>query len=358
MPHLAAQDRGRDGVAGILIGTAVGDALGLPREGLSRRRAGRVFGDGPLRHAFLLGRGMYSDDLEHTAMVAQAWLAAGDDVDRFERELAWRLRWWLAALPAGVGFATLRACLRLWVGFPPARSGVYSAGNGPAMRSAILAACAGSDASRLRVLVRASTRITHTDPRAEEGALAVALAARASLESADAFDAVAELQHIRDAVEGDELRRALETVTRLVEERADAGALVDALGLARGVSGYVNQTVPVALFCWGRWHSDYRTAVEAVIGLGGDTDTTAAITGALVGARIGAAAIPQEWVAGLVEWPRSVSWLHAVAGALAEAQEGRHARPVPWFWPGIVPRNLMFVVVVLLHGFRRLLPPW
>ncbi|TVS08433.1 MAG: hypothetical protein EA424_28605 [Planctomycetaceae bacterium] len=41
-------------------------------------------------------------------------------------------------LPAGVGMATARACLKLWLGFPPKRSGVDSAGNGPAMGKAVL----------------------------------------------------------------------------------------------------------------------------------------------------------------------------------------------------------------------------
>ena len=83
---------------------------------------------------------MVSDDTEHTCLVAQALCAAPTDADRFARHLARGLRWWLLGLPAGIGSATLRATLKLWLGFPPARSGVFSAGNGPAMRSAILGA--------------------------------------------------------------------------------------------------------------------------------------------------------------------------------------------------------------------------
>src|SRR5438128_2167041 len=81
-----------DRIAGVILGTAVGEALGLPREGLSRRRAARLFGDPPLRHRFLFGRGMVSDDTEHTCMTSQALLHAADDVDAFARSLAWRLR--------------------------------------------------------------------------------------------------------------------------------------------------------------------------------------------------------------------------------------------------------------------------
>src|SRR5262245_39723339 len=126
----------RDRLAGVILGTAVGDALGLPLEGISRRRAARMF-PGPLRHRFLPGRGMCSDDTEHTCMTAQAILRSGGDVEVFRRSLAWRLRGWLLGIPAGIGLATLRSILKLWIGVSPQRSGVWSAGNGPAMRAAI-----------------------------------------------------------------------------------------------------------------------------------------------------------------------------------------------------------------------------
>ncbi len=47
-PRIDFQDR----LAGLLIGTAVGDAIGLPREGMSARRALRLFGGSPLSHRF------------------------------------------------------------------------------------------------------------------------------------------------------------------------------------------------------------------------------------------------------------------------------------------------------------------
>ena len=128
-----------DRITGLLLGTAVGDSLGLPREGLSGRRAARLYG-GPLRQRLVLGHGMLSDDTEHACMTAQALLTAGDDPVRFARALAWKLRWWLLALPASVGWGTLRAIARSWLGFSPGRSGVQSAGNGAVMRAPIIGA--------------------------------------------------------------------------------------------------------------------------------------------------------------------------------------------------------------------------
>ena len=111
-------------ILGCLLGTAVGDSIGLPYEGIPPQRASKMFGVAD-RHRFVLGRGMISDDTEHTCMVAQSLIASGFDVDLFTKKFAWRLRFWLMKLPAGTGMATMRAILKLWLGFPPHKSGVF-----------------------------------------------------------------------------------------------------------------------------------------------------------------------------------------------------------------------------------------
>ncbi len=163
------QDRFR----GVLIGTAAGDALGLPAEGVSRRQVSRLFPK-PWRHRLILGRGMLGYDTEHTLFISQALLAQPDSVDEFARRFAWSLRWWFLFLPAGIGLGTLRSIVRLWLGFTPVRSGVRSAGNGPALRAAPIGAMIADDAAKRRAYVEASTRVTHADPRALVGAQAVA----------------------------------------------------------------------------------------------------------------------------------------------------------------------------------------
>jgi ADP-ribosyl-[dinitrogen reductase] hydrolase len=232
--------RDREGaVLGCLLGTALGDALGLWCEGLSPRRQRRLHPDTD-RYHFFFGRGMVSDDTEHACMVAQALIVSAGDVPRFLRSLAWRLRFWLLGLPAGIGRATLRATVKLWLGFPPHRSGVFSAGNGPAMRSPLLGVCYGHDPEKLRALVRASTRLTHTDPKAEFGAFAVALAAHlAGVSTADAPLGEPFLQTLSGAL-GPEARAFLDLADRAVRQAAAGQSTADFaadLGLDRGGDG-------------------------------------------------------------------------------------------------------------------------
>ena len=350
-------------LAGILVGTAVGDALGLPAEGMRPSRRRRIW-PGPWRYRFLFGRGMIGDDTEHALFVAQALLREPDDSEVFRRLLASKLRWWLLGVPAGIGLATLRACLKLWIAFPPTRSGVASAGNGPAMRSAILGGffCDDGDAQQLERFVRAATTLTHTDPRAATAALAVArlaaLAVRRGKGNPPEVDSVAEM--LRAIAPADtEWCDLIGKIKDGLGQQTTVTAFAASLGLEDGVTGYAYHTVPVAVYSWLLHYGDFRATVEAVLECGGDTDTTGAIAGALAGATTGLKGIPGQWLVGIRDWPRTVKLLTEAAYRLAfQKKEGRPLGQVSYFWPGVLPRNLLFLIVVLLHGVRRLLPPY
>lgn len=348
----------QDQIIGCLLGTAVGDALGLPYEGLSRRRAAKVLG-APSRYRFVFGRGMVSDDTEHACMVAQALIGSGGDVDLFVKQLSRSLRFWLLGLPAGIGLATLRSIIRLWLGYRPHRSGVFSAGNGPAMRAAILGVSL-DDPRMLRELVEASTRLTHTDPKAEYGAIAVALAAQMSrrTHNIQGNDYLDRLRELLDG-KGDELISLLCDACTAASNGSSTQAFADSLGLSQGISGYVYHTVPVVIHAWLTYPHNYRAAVMSVIECGGDADTTAAIVGGIVGAAVGKPGIPAEWLTTMAEWPRSISWMERL-GKQLHTTISRHTRDNPIRLPFIpcVMRNLVFLMIVLFHGFRRLIPPY
>ncbi len=345
-------------IVGCLLGTAVGDALGLPYEGVSRRRLNRLLGP-PDRHRFMLGRGMVSDDTEHTCIVAQSLIASNFDIDIFTRDFARRLRWWFAAIPAGIGRATLRACLKLWCGVSPQYSGVFSAGNGPAMRSAIFGATL-NDVGVMVAFVRASARITHTDVKAEYGAIAVALAAfTARRETAiDGQQFVEQLATIIGS-DGAELISLLRDVVISVANRESTFDFAANNGHEHGVSGYTYDTVPVSIHAWLSNPLDFRSAVTSVIRCGGDTDTTAAIVGGIVGTATGESGIPQEWISTMCEWPRSITWMRRLACQLdAATNDGIAQKPIGLNFPVVFLRNLFFLSVVLVHGMRRLFPPY
>jgi ADP-ribosyl-[dinitrogen reductase] hydrolase len=349
-----------DRFRGMILGTAVGDAVGLPAEGISKSRARRMF-TGPWRHRLVLNRGMISDDTEHTIFVVQCLLAHAESSDQFMRRLAMCLRWWLLSLPAGIGLATGRAILKLCLGFSPRNSGVFSAGNGPAMRVAPLGAFFANDPARIDELTELCTRITHTDPKAAIAAKAIAQTAGWIVrtnheERPDLSDFVRVLSSVSEDRAWRGLVSRIETACKdglSVEEFADS------LGLSNGISGYIYHTVPVVLFAWYAHWGNYEETLTAIWECGGDTDTTGAIVGALAGLTVGERGIPSAWIDGIADWPRSTSKMRSMADALAAKSLGEGiSHPVGYFWPGVLLRNVFFLAVVLLHGFRRLLQPY
>lgn len=350
----------KDALFGCLLGTAIGDALGLPFEGMTARRAKRIMGE-PVRYRFVFGRGMMSDDTEHSCMVAESLIESCGNVDTFQRSLARQLRWWILGIPAGIGLATLKACLRLWLFIPPKRSGVFSAGNGAAMRSAILGAFI-DDSQSLRRFVQASTQITHTDMRAEAGALAIAVAAQTSARA----PIVSPAEFLRRLIgtgsdlfsDQTELMQRLRAVASSVEMGNPTEEFAKSIGCDGYVSGFVDHTVPVAIHAWLSHPEDWLDAVQSVIRCGGDADTTAAIVGAIVGCRTGPEGIPLHLIQRFVDWPRSIRWLEILSQRLASSRVGAPCPVSNISFLAILLRNAVFLLIVLFHGFRRVFPPY
>ncbi|MGZ5528246.1 MAG: ADP-ribosylglycohydrolase family protein, partial [Limisphaerales bacterium] len=82
-----------DKFTALLFGIAVGDALGLPAEGMSREKIRRRW-HGEWKMRLLFGRGMISDDTEHALLAAKCLIKHPHDASAFQQALACELRWW------------------------------------------------------------------------------------------------------------------------------------------------------------------------------------------------------------------------------------------------------------------------
>lgn len=351
-----------DRIQGLLLGTAVGDSVGLPAEGISRRRNKLLF-RGKWHQGLIFDYGMISDDTEHTIFVAQCLIACGDSEEIFVKRLAWCLKLWLLSLPAGVGLATLKSIIRLWLGFSPLKSGVYSAGNGAAMRSSIIGAYFANNLPKLDVFVTLSTKITHSDPRALIGAKAIAyITAWIIREDFKECPDIDKLEAILRLIE-DKETEWLNLTDQLIyglKQGLSVLEFANLIGQEKGISGYVYKTVPMAIYAWYYHFDNFRDALEAVFNCGGDTDTTGAITGALCGVTGGESAIPRQWREKIFDFPRNPQLLIKIADKLTKNINDNYQKNTPvnynWWW--ILPRNLLFLIIVLIHGFRRLFPPF
>ena len=227
----------------------------------------------------------------------------------------------------------------MWLGL--GRTGVYSAGNGPAMRAPVLGVLC-DDLDGLRRLVKISTELTHTDPKAYCGALAIALLAWYETRHPD---------------------RTTEAITAAILQQIGDNEFSDGLQTyapdpKRGITGYMYHTVPAVFQTWQAYRDRPAEGLDSLIRQGGDTDTTAAIFGGIVGVRHGEnlfTAVSGTWCEPLL----TPDFFAALAKQADEVH--RSGRPQKaWRFDGMVTfaRNLIMMVIVLAHGFRRLLSPY
>jgi ADP-ribosyl-[dinitrogen reductase] hydrolase len=274
-----------------LLGLVAGNQLGVPTEHMGTPEAIRqAFPNGVVDLAPPPKNSPYDDDAAMALLLGESLLASkGFDAN----DVAKRWVKWMKVDGRGIGITTKRALTLIDRGKEPFEAGRLanqenpgrSAGNGCVMRCVPVALRYHDDPDRL---IRVSTQqaaITHSDERCTWGAAAVNLAARELLHGNIYF--IDEVVHRI----GDRAPRALrEAIHRVPRERESD------LPIARaGEAGYVVHCVEIAF--WFATHD--RSLEEALIALaqaGGDTDTNAAVAGALLGARYGDVALPPRWI--------------------------------------------------------------
>jgi ADP-ribosyl-[dinitrogen reductase] hydrolase len=297
----------RDRAVGSVLGLALGDALGAPFE---FRRAHEV--PAPLQAFQLpwngLPPGTTTDDTAMARNLVRSLVETRgfDANDVLRRHLAW-----LDSEPPDVGTLTRRVLVRAGQGIADAareyveeRGPEMSAGNGSVMYCAPLGVAYAGRPGELAELAPALSAITHWDERCRTACLAVTLVAASLVRGEPPEHAVASaIAAVVDHEGGEELEY-------LVEEAGRARPIDGPdLGFALFTAGIALQTAAEA--------PSFEDGLRRVVSLGGDTDTNAAVSGALLGALHGRSALPVGWLATL----RDREGIEREAEGLAELAE-------------------------------------
>ena len=222
-----------------LLGCALGDSLGLPYEALSNKKAKRLF-KGRLRQCLFFGRGMVSDDTEHSALVILA-LRNSSTPEEFQKNMRSLLRRWLLTIPPGIGFGTLKAILKMWMGFK--RTSTSSAGNGPLMRTAVLAVLM-SESENIEEYIRINSELTHADKRVYETSLAFSRL----IQKAGNGLTVKSLEEVRELTSSEEFGGILDNMIQSLNNNTCPQEFFESLGMSKGISGYCLHTFAGAVY--------------------------------------------------------------------------------------------------------------
>lgn len=272
-------------MSNVLLGTAIGDALGVPFETKLVNNPELTNWDGK---SFLgsehhnLQPGQYSDDTQMSLMVAESLIENnGFNPDDLSKRYT---NWITSGIARGYGRTTMLAIQNLISGKHWSISGIAgSLGNGTAMRAAPFGVYYRNDLHSLVNAVKIDSAITHASKDAEAGAIAIALAAAYAVNN----DTDNLLDKIWQQLPESKVKNTIYSLDALIT--ADKITPQQALRVL-GTKANVCETVPSAIYCFLKF-DNYYDAVLTAIKAGGDTDTTAAIVGALFGAKLGMKAI-------------------------------------------------------------------
>ena len=318
-----------DRIYGALLGTAVGDALGMPIEGLSHTNV-RTYYKGIKEYRDDVQRkdlqaGQWTDDTQCTFAVADTIADISDPTDwptgvadRYVALQDEARRW---------GPTTTAAVKRLAAGVSPSASGgADRPTNGAAMRASPLGlwwAASDVDRSTAFGVIRSVLAVTHQLPVSVCAGWGQAAALRYMVQqSPDTFDQADFWEVLIESTAWGEA--ALETEAHLSEQIRDLAPDLDRFPLdlrdaCGGVGVRADESWPFSCAMVARRPHLLENTLLSGINVGGDADTTGAMMGALLGALHGWEAFPTEWATGLEALPTLKAKARAVVQRLGQA---------------------------------------
>jgi len=293
-------DQQIDRIKGLFFGQAIGDALGLGTEFMSKAQVYDNYPDG------LTDYGQIIQDKHRSRWPKGAWT---DDTDQFlcicdsilkersvsETSFAIKLLEWSLGEPMGIGMTVYKVVnLPQFTQFPHRAaeliwkmSGKKGAANGAIMRTSILGAWEFWDIEKVSANTEKIAKVTHYDPRCVGSSVIITdLIAKMLTGSIPSIDEIISIGEQYD----ERIRPYVEI--SLIEDIA-------ALQLdEKGAMGYTLKTLSAAL--WVYFHADsFFDGLQKVMLQGGDADTNAAVAGSLLGVKFGYEAMPSQLIAGL-----------------------------------------------------------
>ncbi|MFC6337371.1 ADP-ribosylglycohydrolase [Pseudomonas sp. CCM 7891] len=312
---------------GAFYGLALGDALGMPTQSLSREQVKARFGnitgledagaDQPI--APNMPKGSITDDTEQAILVGQLLVDGQGRID--SGALAQRLIDWEAVMRAKgsqdlLGPSTKRAIDMILAGHSPEESGRYGTTNGAAMRITPVGIAANvTDPEPFIQSVIQACQVTHNTTLGIASAAAVAAVVSAGINGVDLGEALSIGTQIAQQAEnhghwvaGGRIATRISWARTLSVGSSDKALFTDLLYELIGTSVASQESVVVSFALAQQVAVGEMEAFEALCmaaSLGGDTDTIAAMLGAMLGACLGM----QCWPEAMIEQVKQVNGL-------------------------------------------------
>lgn len=282
---------------GCLFGQAIGDALGLGSEFMSKDEVKKNYPDGLKNYNQIIqddhrrrwAKGAWTDDTDMMLCILNGFENGTFDL----HHIASNFKDWFNGEPMGIGSHTYKVlcmgdyiekpetCAKLWWDL----SFQQNAANGALMRTSIV----GLVPDGVEEQAEAICKLTHYDPRCV-GSCVIASYIIHNL-----------VWHNRQSSYDEIKSIGIRYDDRIAEwiDIAYSNSDISSLNLDEESSiGYTLRSLSAALWCY--WHvSSFEEGLLSVVNEGGDADTNAAISCAMLGAKFGYSSIPKYYIENL-----------------------------------------------------------
>jgi len=262
---------------GCLFGLAIGDALGRIVEGMSYEEIKNRYG---FIDDYLSEEVEWTDDTEQALLLAESiastiYFSPEDFANRLKKLSPSKF----------YGPTSSEAIKRLKMGYSWRESGVPSDTDGAAMRVASIGLVYHFNYNLVEDYAVISSMITHKGSAAIGGAVAVAIAIACVINEDDRML--------------EEIIKRTEKYDSLISEKIEYAYQIRNASLEKAVKSLGNSimafdAVPLAFYCYFS-SKTFEKAVTKAVNAGGDTDTIAAIAGAIKGTEVGEEKIPEKF---------------------------------------------------------------
>lgn len=293
----------KDKIKGVIYGHAIGDAIGLGTEFLDKNQIRSTYPNGFSDYSQMISdkhrsrwqKGEWTDDTDQMLCILESIIRNGR-VD--EKDVAKRIHDWAYSGGRGLGntvynvvsspkfmFEPHEVAKQIWI-----NSGRNNAANGAVMRTSILGVWEYSDLEKVKQNTEKIAKITHFDPRCIGSCFAVTSVISKLLQNQTDC-----IKLIDDAIE----------ITKAYDERIEGylelskNKSIEVLQLDETKSiGYTLKALAAGF--WALQQDDFKRTIVQIVNQGGDADTNGAVAGGILGAKVGFAGLPQDWIDGLI----------------------------------------------------------
>ena len=340
---------------GMILGAAIAESLAIPRNGVSKWTALRVFGRSPLRFQYVPGVAVPGEHTHALLMTLQAIFQSRVDHRLFSRSLRKRIRIYRTARVLSHAKDRLTYHRFSQSQEEPEFSGLLS---NPLIRAAAVSLLA-QGASHARPWLEQSNRCTTNVELSAGPSMLIAQSMQiAQLFEANQLSGQSILQCLIDSSESPTLKSKVELLTSYLSRRYSVSKVATLLGYPDGVPRKLDAIALLSVYAWVRHSDRFRLAVERASLLGGECASVAVLTGALSGASLGKKSIPPEWRKSLRLYPYNRDWVQNVIARVKDWPHGvediQAAHSEPSYPVGQLIRNMGLGFFQLVHTVIRI----